>query len=43
MEKIDYLINELRKSTEVDKQLQAAFYFVRDIPYNTLSSHSGVE
>lgn len=40
MEKLNNFITELREFDEADKQLQAAFYFVRDIPYSTINSHS---
>ena len=39
MDKLDAFIKSLKEIGETDKQLQKAFYFVRDIPYSTIDSH----
>ena len=40
MSKFDDAIAYIRKYSEADEQRRAAFYFVRNIPYSTIDSHS---
>lgn len=40
MEKLNNFVAELKKCSEAVERRQAAFCFVRDIPYATLGSHS---
>ena len=40
MKKLDSFIAGLYKYDEADQQRQAAFYFVRNIPYSTVNSHT---